>query len=61
MKMRVRSGKLYEPLGEHITWGLCRAGVEIFRAEMKLSDWLLVLPDWGLGQVANFTGLGVKS
>ena len=23
---------------------------------MKLSDWLLVLPDWGLGQVANFIG-----
>ena len=34
--------------------------MERFRAEMKLSDWLLVLPDWGLGQVADFTGLGVK-
>ena len=28
--------------------GAMQSRVERFRAEMKLSEWLLVLPDWGL-------------
>jgi hypothetical protein len=60
MKIRVRSRKLYESLSDRIP-GAMQSRVERFRADMKLSDWLLLLPDWGLGQVANFIGLGVKS
>jgi hypothetical protein len=52
--------KLYEPLGEHVAWGYAEQGGEI-QAERKLSGWPSVLPYWGLGQVANFTGLGVQS
>ena len=46
MKLRVRSGKLYEPLGEHVAGAMQSRGGEI-QAERKLSGWLLVLPYWG--------------